>query len=68
MYLEKISLDLEVEKKVGDANGMLRIISAITLDKDEELCACFIDCQKVFDRVKWTILIENLKETGIDWH
>jgi len=67
MYLEKISLDFEEEKEVGNAVGLLRIISARTLDKDEELCACFIDCQKVFDRVNWTKLMQILKETDIDW-
>jgi hypothetical protein len=67
MYLEKISLDLEEEKEVGNAVGMLRMISPRTLDKDEELCACFIDCQKVFDYVKWTKLMQILKETDIDW-
>jgi hypothetical protein len=31
------------------------------------LCAFFIDWQRVFDRVKWTKLIQILKETGIEW-
>jgi hypothetical protein len=35
---------------------------------DEELCACFIDWQKAFDRVNWTKLKQILKEIGIDWH
>ena len=65
--MEKISLDLEEEKEVGNATGMLRIISPRTLDKDEELCACFIYCQKVFNRVNWTKLMQILKETDIDW-
>jgi hypothetical protein len=47
--------------------GMLRIISEGTLDIDEELCACFIDWQKAFDRVNWTKLMQILKGTGIDW-
>jgi len=67
MYLEKISLDLEEEKEVGDAITMLRMISAQAVDKDEKLCACFIDCQKVFDRVNWTKLMQILRETDIDW-
>jgi hypothetical protein len=46
---------------------MLRIISERTLDIDEELCACFIDWQEVFDRVNWTKLMQILKGTGIDW-
>jgi hypothetical protein len=46
---------------------MLRIISERDLDIDEELCACFIDWQKAFDRVNWTKLMQILKGIGIDW-
>ena len=46
---------------------MLRIISERTLEIFEELSVCFIDWQKAFDRVKWTKLMQILKETGIDW-
>jgi hypothetical protein len=34
-----------------DAIGMMRIISERTLEIYEELCICFIDWQKTFDRV-----------------
>jgi hypothetical protein len=37
------------------------------IDIDEELCACFIDWQNVFDRENWTKLMQVLKETGINW-
>jgi len=47
---------------------MLRITSQRTLQIGEELCVCFIDWQNVFDRVKWTKLMQILKGTGIDWH
>ena len=46
---------------------MLRIISERTLEIDEELCVCFIDWQKAFDRVNWTKSVQILKGTGIDW-
>jgi hypothetical protein len=46
---------------------MLRIISERTLVIDEELCACFIDWQKTFDRVNWTKLMQIQKKTAIDW-
>ena len=46
---------------------MLRLISERTLEIDEELCVCCIDWQKVFDRVKWTKLMQILMGTGIDW-
>jgi hypothetical protein len=54
-------------KGTMDAIGMLRIISERTLDIDEELCACFIDWQKAFDRVKCTKVMRILKGIGIDW-
>ena len=43
------------------------IIAERTLEIDEELCVCFIDWQKAFDRVNWTKLMQILKRTGIDW-
>jgi len=48
------------------------VISAVstsegTLDIDEELCVCFINWQKEFDRVNWTKLMQILKIIGIDW-
>jgi hypothetical protein len=46
---------------------MLRIIAERTFDMYEQLCACFIDGQKVFDRVNWTKLMQIVKEIGIDW-
>ena len=41
--MDKISLDLEEEKKNRDAIGMMRIIAERTLEIGEELCVCFID-------------------------
>jgi hypothetical protein len=38
-------------KGTRDAIGILRIISERTLDIGEEICICFIDWQKAFDRV-----------------
>jgi len=43
------------------------IIAEQTLERDEELCICFIDWQKAFERVKWTKLMQILMRTGIDW-
>ena len=44
-----------------------RITAEQTLEIDEELCVCFIDWQKAFDRVNWTKLMQILKRIGIDW-
>ena len=45
----------------------MRIIAERTLEVDEELCVCFIDWQKAFDRVNWAKLMQILKRIGIDW-
>ena len=55
------------EKGTRDGNGMMRIKAERTLEIDEELCVCFIDWQKAFDRVNWTKLMQILKRTGMDW-
>jgi hypothetical protein len=34
---------------------------------DEELCACFIDWQKRFDRVNWKKIMQILNGNGIVW-
>ena len=39
---------------------MMRIIAERTMEVDEELCICFIDWQKAFDRVNWTKLMQIL--------
>ena len=48
-------------KGTRNAIGMMRIIAERTLEIDEELCICFIDWQKAFDRVNWTKLMQILK-------
>jgi hypothetical protein len=51
---------------ISDAVGMLGTLSEQTSDIDGELCACFIDWQKGYDRVNWTKLVLILKRNGID--
>jgi hypothetical protein len=46
---------------------MQRIISERTLETDEELSVCFIYSQKAFDRIKWTKLMQILKDNCSDW-
>ena len=65
--MNTIYIYIYIGKGTRDPIGMLRIISEQTLEIDEELCVCFTDWQKVFDRVNWTKLIHILKGTGIDW-
>jgi hypothetical protein len=49
-----------------DASGKARIISERMLDTDEEMRACFIDCQKAYGQVSWIKLIQILKNTGMN--
>ena len=37
------------------------------MEIEAELCVCFIDWQKAFDRVNWTKLMQILKVNGIEW-
>jgi len=53
-------------KGTRNAIGMMRIIAEWTLEIDE-LCVCFIEWQKAFDRVNWSKLMQILKRIGIDW-
>ena len=50
-----------------DAIGLMRIISERELEVKEEMCLCFIDWQKAFDRVDWTKLLEMLRNIGVNW-
>ena len=44
----------------------MRIISERVLDVKEEMCLCFIDWQKAFDRVDWTKLLEMPRNIGVN--
>ena len=54
-------------KGTRDAIGLMRIISERVLDVKEEMCLCFIDWQKAFDRDDWTKLLEILSNIGVNW-
>jgi hypothetical protein len=40
-------------------------MSEITVDIEEELCACYIEWQKAFDRGNWILVKQILKVTAI---
>ena len=54
-------------KSTRDAIGLMRIISERVLDVKEEMCLCFLDWQKAFDRVDWTKLLEMLRNIGFNY-
>ena len=71
-------LKRRTEKKIQDVFGdqfgirkgtrMPKSTSEQTLDKDEELRACFIEREKEFHHVNWTKLMQILKETDLYSH
>ena len=63
--MKKISFGFRKGKGTRDAIGLMRIISERVLDVKEEMCLCFIDWQKAFDRVGWTKLLKCL--VGVNW-
>ena len=50
-----------------EAIGCMRMMQEKVLDVNEEMFVCFIDFEKAFDRVQWTLLLEILKNISIDW-
>ena len=66
IYLKEIGLDSEEENNYR-CNWVPENNSRTNLEIDGDVCACFIDWQKVFDLVKWTKFMHILNETGIDW-
>ena len=61
--LEEDQFGFRRGKGTRNATGMMRIIAERTLEIDEEICVCFIEWQKAFDRVNRTKLMQILKRT-----
>ena len=73
--IEKRAEDILSEDQFGfrkgrgtrDAIGAVRILAERAMEVNTEVCVCFIDWQKAFDRVNWEKLMEILNRIGIDW-
>ena len=50
-----------------EAISVMRLLCKSRLEFDAELFVCFVDFEKVFDRVKLTKLFEVLKKIRVDW-
>ena len=50
-----------------EAIGSLRILAERSLEHGKQLHICFVDYEKAFDRVDWSILMTALKRIGVDW-
>ena len=70
----RIMIQIKIEGVLGEdqfgfrsnAIGTLRTVRERTQNIDYTSCACFIDWQKAFCRVKWTKLMQILKEIATD--
>jgi endonuclease/exonuclease/phosphatase family metal-dependent hydrolase len=50
-----------------EALAVMRILCERSLEYNNDIYICFIDFEKAFDRVDWKILLETLKDIGVDW-
>ena len=66
-FIEEDQFGFRKAKGTRDAIGLMRIISERVLDVKEEMCLCFIDWQKAFERADWTKLLEILGNILVNW-
>src|SRR6218665_2539867 len=50
-----------------DAIGTLRVLTERIIQNGQDVYICFVDYEKVFDRVEWRRLLHALRPMGIDW-
>src|SRR6218665_842443 len=62
-------LFLTFRKGMGtnDAIGTLRVLTERSIQNGQDVYICFVDYEKVFDRVEWRRLLHALRRMGIDW-
>jgi len=54
-------------KGTRDAITTLRVLGERSLQGGKDLCICFVDYEKAFDRVHWRKMMWMLKDIGVDW-
>jgi len=54
-------------KGTRDAITTSRVLGERSLQRGKDLCICFVDYEKAFDRVDWWKMMWMLKDIGVDW-
>ena len=47
--------------------AVVRLIGERCIDREQDVYLCFVDYEKVLNRVNWVKLLEVLKSIRIDW-
>src|SRR6476661_9589653 len=50
-----------------DAIGVMRMMCQRSLEFGNNVYICFVDFEKVFDRVNWEKMMKVLQSVGVDW-
>lgn len=50
-----------------NTTALMRVLGERSVEYNQDMYVCFIDFEKVFDRVWWDKLLEILKKIGVDW-
>src|SRR6476469_5088002 len=50
-----------------DVIGVMRMICERSLEFGNNVCICFVDFEKAFDRVNWEMMMKVLQSIGVDW-
>jgi hypothetical protein len=66
-YISPSQFGFRKEKGTREAIGILKTICERSLEFGNNVYACFVDLEKAFDRVGWKLLLDTLKEIGVDW-
>ena len=66
-YLSEDQYDFRRGSGTREAIAAMRIISVRSLEHDQEVNICFVNFEKVFDRIRWDKLMEILKKIRVDW-
>src|SRR5277367_4187123 len=50
-----------------DAIGVMRVLCERSMEHGNDVYICFVDFEKVFDRVSWEKMMKVLQNLGVDW-